>query len=95
MPELAVLKTVGFSDRLIVGLIISEAVTFCIFAASVGLAIASLLLPLARQQIGNVPMPNTVLLAGVGFAALLGVIGGAVPAWRGMRLEVADALAVR
>ena len=95
MPELAVLKTVGFSDRLVVGLIISEAVTFCIFSASLGLALASLLLPLARQQIGNVPMPNTVLLAGVGFAVLLGLIGGAVPAWRGMRLEVADALAVR
>jgi putative ABC transport system permease protein len=95
MPELAVLKTVGFSDRLVVGLIISEAITFCIFSASVGLAIASLLLPLARQQIGNVPMPNSVLVAGVFFAALLGLIGGAVPAWRGMRLEVADALAVR
>jgi len=95
MPELAVLKTVGFSNRLVVGLIISEAVTFCIFSASVGLAIASSLLPLARQQIGNVPMPVAVLVAGVGFAALLGLIGGAVPAWRGMRLEVADALAVR
>jgi putative ABC transport system permease protein len=95
MPELAVLKTVGFSDRLVVGLIISEAVTFCIFSAGVGLAIASFLLPLARALIGNVPMPNTVLVAGVGFAALLGLIGGAVPAWRGMRLEVADALAVR
>ena len=30
-----------------------------------------------------------------GFAVLLGLVGAAVPAWRGMRLEVADALAVR
>src|SRR4029079_13075494 len=49
MPELAVLKTVGFSDRLIVGLIVSEAVTFCVFSASLGLAAAWFLLPLARQ----------------------------------------------
>ncbi len=95
MPELAVLKTVGFSNRLVVGLIISEAVTFCIFSASLGLATAAFLLPLARQMIGNVPMPNTVLVAGVVLAALLGLVGSAVPAWRGMRLEVADALAVR
>jgi putative ABC transport system permease protein len=95
LPELAVLKTVGFSDRLVVGLIISEAVTFCVFSAGVGLALASVLLPLARALVGRVPMPNSVLLAGVGFAVLLGLIGAAVPAWRGMRLEVADALAVR
>jgi putative ABC transport system permease protein len=94
-PELAVLKTVGFSDRLIVGLIVSEAVTFCVFSAGVGLATASFLLPLARALVGNVPMPNAVLVIGVVFAVLLGLIGAAVPAWRGMRLEVADALAVR
>ncbi len=95
MPELAVLKTVGFSDRLVVGLIISEAVTFCVFSAGVGLALASFLLPLARQLVGRVPMPNAVLVVGVVFAVLLGLIGAAVPAWRGMKLEVADALAVR
>jgi len=95
MPELAVLKTVGFSDRLVVGLIVSEAVTFCVFSAGVGLATASFLLPLARQLVGRVPMPTTVLVVGVVFAVLLGLIGSAVPAWRGMRLEVADALAVR
>jgi putative ABC transport system permease protein len=94
-PELAVLKTVGFSDRLIVGLIVSEAVTFCVFSASLGLAAASVLLPLARDLVGRVPMPNAVLVVGVIFAVLLGLIGAAVPAWRGMRLEVADALAVR
>jgi len=95
MPELAVLKTVGFSDRLIVGLIVSEAVTFCVFSAGLGLATASFLLPLARALVGKVPMPSAVLVVGVVFAVLLGLIGAAVPAWRGMRLEVADALAVR
>jgi putative ABC transport system permease protein len=95
MPELAVLKTVGFSDRLIMGLIITEAITFCVFSAGIGLAIASFLLPLARQLIGIAAMPRVVLATGVGCAVLLGLIGGAVPAWRGMRLQVADALAGR
>jgi putative ABC transport system permease protein len=95
MPELAVLKTVGFSDRLIMSLIVAESVTFCVFSAGLGLAAAAFLLPLARQLVGRVPMPNAVLVVGVVFAVLLGLIGAAVPAWRGMRLEVADALAVR
>ncbi len=49
VPELAVLKTVGFSDRQVAALILAESITFCVFAAGVGLAIAAALLPLARQ----------------------------------------------
>ena len=33
--------------------------------------------------------------AGIGFAVLLAVISAALPAWRGMRLQVAEALAGR
>jgi putative ABC transport system permease protein len=95
MPELAVLKTVGYSDRLVTGLIVTEAVVFCVFSAAIGLAIASQLLPLARGLIGIAAMPRIVLVAGVGFAALLGLIGSSVPAWRSLKLQVADALAGR
>ena len=94
-PELAVLKTLGFSDRLVTGLIITEAITFCVFSAGIGLAIATFLLPQARQLIGIAAMPRVVIAAGFGFAVLLALIGSAVPAWRGMRLQVADALAGR
>ena len=95
MPELAVLKTLGFSDRLVTGLIVTEAVTFCIFSAGIGLGIATFALPLARQLIGIAGMPRVVIVAGFGFAVLLGLIGASVPAWRGLRLQVADALAGR
>jgi putative ABC transport system permease protein len=95
MPELAVLKTVGFSDRLVMGLILAEAITFCIFSAGIGLAIASFVLPLAKSFIGIAAVPRIVLVTGLGFAVLLGLIGSSVPAWRGLRLQVADALAGR
>lgn len=95
MPELAVLKTVGYSDRLVTGLIVTEAVLFCVFSAGVGLAIAASLLPLARGLIGIAEVPRIVLVAGIGFAILLGLIGSSVPAWRSLRLQVADALAGR
>ena len=95
MPELAVLKTVGFSDRLVTGLIVTEAVVFCVFSAAIGLAIASWLLPAARQFIGIAAMPRIVLVMGIGLAVLLGLVGSTVPAWRSLRLQVADALAGR
>jgi len=45
--------------------------------------------------IGITTMPAVVLIAGAGFAVLLALIGSAVPAWRGLRLQVAEALADR
>jgi putative ABC transport system permease protein len=95
MPELAILKTIGFSDRLVMGLILTEAITFCVFSAGIGLAIASSVLPLAKQMIGIANVPGIVLASGVGFAVLLALIGSSVPAIRGLRLQVADALAGR
>jgi putative ABC transport system permease protein len=95
MPELAVLKTVGFSDRLVMGLIIAEAVLFCLFSAGIGLAIAAFVLPLARDFIGIAGVPLVVVATGLVFALVLALIGSCVPAWRGLRLQVADALAGR
>jgi len=95
VPELAVLKTLGFSDELVMALILSEAVIFCVFSAGVGLGLASLILPAARGLIGITAMPKIVIVSGIGFAVALALIGGSVPAWRGLRLQVAEALAGR
>jgi ABC-type antimicrobial peptide transport system permease subunit len=72
-----------------------EAVVFCLFAAGVGLAIAAFVLPLARDFIGIAGMPLVVAAAGMVFAVILALIGSSVPALRGLRLQVADALAGR
>lgn len=95
VPELAVLKTLGFSDRLVMILILVEAVIFCVFSASIGLALAAFILPLAKNLIGIAKIPTVVIVAGLGFAVALALIGGFVPAWRGLRLRVAEALADR
>jgi putative ABC transport system permease protein len=95
MPELAVLKTVGFPDRLVMGLIVAEAVTFCLFAAGIGLAIGAFVLSSARGFIGIATTPVLVTSVGLLFALLLALIGSSVPAWRGLRLQVADSLAGR
>jgi putative ABC transport system permease protein len=95
VPELAILKTIGFSNAQVMGLIVCEALLFCLLSAGIGLGTAALLLPLARSFISIATVPGPVLLAGLGCAVVLALVGSTVPAWRGLRLQVADALADR
>jgi len=94
-PELAVLKTVELSDALVKALILAETAALCIGGAALGLWIAARILVLARSYIGLGSVPVVVMAAGVGCAVLLALAGGAIPAWRGLRLRVVDALASR
>jgi len=90
--ELAVLKTVGFTDSGVMVLILAEALLLCLLGAAVGLGIAAALLPRARQLIGIGAVPTIVVALGFLFAVLLAFVSGAIPAWRGRRLQVATAL---
>ncbi len=94
-PELAVLKSVGFSDRRVMSLILAEALVSCVLGAAIGLAIAAMLLPQARQLIGLGSLPGIVLVAGFACALVLALLSGAIPAWRGLKLQVATALSRR
>ncbi|HEY6453774.1 MAG TPA: ABC transporter permease [Steroidobacteraceae bacterium] len=94
-PELGVLKTFGFSDRLVMALILAETLALCVCGAAVGLGLASRILPLARNLIGLGTIPLGVFVTGFVFAIVLALAAGAIPAWRGLRLHVVDALANR
>jgi putative ABC transport system permease protein len=95
MPELAVLKTLGFADAQVMTLILAEAVVLCLCAAGVGLVLAQLLMPLARIQISQATVSGHVVMLAVLFAISLALLGGSIPAFRGLRLQVVDALAGR
>jgi putative ABC transport system permease protein len=94
-PELAILKTLGFSDTAVLGLLLAETLLFCLFAAGIGLGLAELAFPLIRKSIGFQASAGPILLAGLGFAVALAVISGVPPAVRAMRLQIVDALAGR
>jgi putative ABC transport system permease protein len=94
-PELAVMKTIGFTDGAIMALLLAEALVFCLVSAAIGLGVAALLFPLIKLVIGFDVHAGPVLLIGLGLAALLAVISGLPPAVRGMRLSIVDALAGR
>jgi putative ABC transport system permease protein len=94
-PELAVLKTLGFTDRAVLGLILAEALVFCLVSAGIGLGVSSLLYPLVKGLTGFNIHAGPVLLLGLVLAVALALISGLPPAVRGMRLSIVDALAGR
>jgi putative ABC transport system permease protein len=94
-PELAVLKTLGFTDRGLMGLILAESLTFCLVSAAIGLGLAAMLFPVARQLIGFNVQAGPLMLLGFALAVALALISGLPPAIRAMRLQVVDALAGR
>jgi putative ABC transport system permease protein len=96
IPELAVLKTLGFTDAAVTTLVIVESILLCLFAALLGLAFAAMIFPAVGTVIGGeVLLPASVLVGGAGAALLLALLSGLPPAWRANRLTVVDALAGR
>lgn len=95
IPELAVLKTLGYSDGGVLALVLAESLLLCVFAALFGLAAAWLLFPLLKDALGVVELPLTVIVEGVGVAVGLALVTGFPPAWRAKRLDIVDALAGR
>lgn len=93
IPELAVLKTIGFSDRSVLGLVLTESLLLCLIAALLGLAAATLLMPGLAAKMPGLQMEPEVWTMGVAIAALLAVVVGFPPAWRAMRLDIVNVLA--
>jgi putative ABC transport system permease protein len=93
IPELAVLKTLGFGDSKVLGLVIAESLLLCVIAALVGLALSFAALPVIKQGLQGVELSPWALLPGIGVAVLLALIVGLPPALRAGRLNIVDALA--
>lgn len=100
VPELAVLKTLGFSDSSVQWLVLAESLALSILAALLGLGIASLVLPmitslLSSQGVGPMHLGPVVVSAGVATAVVLALVSGVLPARRARRLDIVAALAGR
>jgi putative ABC transport system permease protein len=93
IPELAVLKTVGFGDGTVLGLVIAEALLLCVIAAGAGLGLSFAVLPIIKQGLQGIELSSRALLPGIGIAVLLAFVVGMPPALRAMRLNIVEALA--
>ena len=94
--EVAVLKTIGFSDRILFSLVLVEAGVIALTGAAVGLGGAKLLYRATNfNAAGFLPgfdVTGATLLLGAGIALLLMLASGLIPAVRAARLPVIQAL---
>ncbi|RAO76872.1 ABC transporter permease [Dyella jiangningensis] len=97
--ELAVLKTIGFSNRSVLGIVLAESVLLLVLGGVIGLGFAALIVPAVSAGSGgmlNLPSvgANSWIL-GLVLMIAIGLLVGALPALRAMRLNIVDALAGR
>lgn len=94
--ELGVLKAMGFTPKLVVGLIVGESCLISVLGGGVGLALAWVLITTGGDPTGGaLPiffLPPAKLVAGAVLVVLLGLLAGVLPAFQAMRLNVSDAL---
>lgn len=93
--EIAVLKTLGFSDASVLGLVLAESLTLVIVGGGAGLLAAWIIVQGGDPTGGMLPiftLPPRDVAVGVALMALMGILAGAVPAAGAMRLGITDAL---
>jgi putative ABC transport system permease protein len=98
IPELAVLKTLGFKDGTVLWLVLVESVLLVGLGGVIGMALARVILPgLASKAQGMLPptIPLQTWLLGAVLIVLIGLVVGVLPALRAKRLKIVDALAGR
>ncbi len=97
VPELAVLKTIGFRDGQVLALVLAEAALMCLLSAALGIALAAVRVPIMAPHLpagfAGMSLRPAVLVNALGIAALLALLVGALPALRAMRLDIVNALA--
>jgi putative ABC transport system permease protein len=95
IPELAVLKTLGFTGGTVSVLVLIESLLLCLFAAGAGLVLSAGAIRAVGSILGPARLQPVVIVSGVVIAALLAFVSGLPPAIRAQRLNIVDALAGR
>ena len=94
--ELGVLKTLGFSNRGVLGLVLGESVLVTTLGGLAGMLLAWWLgvqfEPVLDQYLPGFRVPFAAFVQAVVFMVALGVVAGAAPAWQAMRLQIVEAL---
>jgi putative ABC transport system permease protein len=96
IPEIAILKTLGFSDVAVMLMVLTEAILICLAGGFLGLGLAKFILIANAEKIaGTLPgldMSPAIIVAGLFWVVTLGFVTGAVPAFQGLRLNIINAL---
>ena len=94
--ELAVLKAIGVTDRLILFLVLAESMMIALFGGVLGLLLAWAAIPVISAAVTGLLPPlllsKTMLSLGLVFAVLVGIVSGLLPGIGAMRMRVVNAL---
>jgi len=99
IPEFATMKAIGFSPASVLGLVLGESVLLFVLGSALGLLGAAVTVYWVRSSMGPTifmsPVGEAIWLRGLAIAVLVGLMVGTLPAMRGMRLRIVDALSGR
>ena len=93
--EIGVLKTLGFPNGSILGLVLGESVLIALLGGAAGLSLAWAIVQRGDPTNGMLPifvLPSRDVVVGGVLILLLGVVAGALPALTAMNLKITDAL---
>ena len=95
VPELGVLKTLGFGDRTVLFLVLAESLVIATVGGALGIGMAKLFTMGGDPTGGMLPvfyLSNGEMLLGLGIAIFVGLAAGSIPALTAMNLRIVDAL---
>ncbi len=93
--ELGVLKTLGFTDNHVLGMVLGESYLVTLAGGGAGLALITWLtrsFDLGGSMLPTLYLPWPGVLIGVGLLLAMGFVAGAIPAFQAQRLTIVDAL---
>lgn len=97
--ELAVMKTIGFSDKRIVALVLGESLALAVTGGLIGIGLGAVFIQGAAaslsQFLPGLAIGGSAVLGGIGLAVALGLLTGLIPAWQAGRLRVVEAMGRR
>jgi putative ABC transport system permease protein len=94
IPELAVLKVLGFKDRTVMFLVLAEAFVLCFLGAITGMITASFVSKFLPPEFPIKTDLRVWAIAGIS-VVVLSLLIGVPPALRALRIKIVDALAGR
>ena len=99
IPELAVLKTLGFTDATVSLLVLGEAVLLCLVGGLTGIGLAfgvrAVIAPALEGFIGGFDFTGATVATAIVLSLGIGLIIGLIPALTARRLTIVDALRER
>jgi putative ABC transport system permease protein len=95
VPEIGVLKTLGFGDKTVLFLVLAESLLIAAVGGLLGIGMAKLFTMGGDPTGGMLPvfyLSTGEMLFGIGIALLVGLAAGSIPALTAMNLRIVDAL---